>query len=73
MIKYSAMQLPRYYTFSYSLPALILLLLLVLHTLLARLAEGAACYCWTASISSEVQCVIFSVPTQKIWAQLVGN
>jgi len=27
MLKYSAMQLPRYYTFSYSLPALILLLL----------------------------------------------
>ena len=73
MIKYSAMQLQRYYTFWYSLPTLILLLLLVLYTLPARLAEGAACYCWTASISSEVKCVIFSVPTQKIWVQLVGD
>lgn len=73
MMKYSAVQLPRYYTFSYSLRALMLLLPLVLYTLPARLAEGAACYCWTSSISSEVQCVIFSVPTQKIWSLFVGS
>jgi uncharacterized membrane protein len=73
MMKYSAMQLPRNYTFSYSLSALILLLLLVLYTFPAKLAEGAECYCWTSSVSSEVHCVIFSVPTQKIWALFVGN